>query len=131
MALSCKEAVVWRSSVKKVFLEISQNSQENTWTRVSVLIKFQAEAWIFIKKETLAQVLSWEFSEISKNSFSHRTPLVAASAWNMLCQGLSDTGFFSYKYDIFYHKRVVTWKLQHFYHKEVVMLSFLHRWDYC
>ena len=29
------EVVVQRCSVKKVFLEISQNSQENTWARVS------------------------------------------------------------------------------------------------
>ena len=29
-------------SVKKVFLEISQNSQENTCARVSFLIKLQA-----------------------------------------------------------------------------------------
>ena len=33
----------------------------------------------FIKKETLAQVFSCEFCEISKNSFSYRTPTVAAS----------------------------------------------------
>ena len=33
------EAVVWRCSVKKVFLKISQNSQENTCARVSFLIK--------------------------------------------------------------------------------------------
>ena len=33
----------------------------------------------FIKKETLAQVFSCEFCEISKNIFSQRTPLVAAS----------------------------------------------------
>ena len=32
------EVVVQRFSVKKVFLEISQNSQENTWARVSFLI---------------------------------------------------------------------------------------------
>ena len=32
-----------------------------------------------LKKETLAQVFSCEFCEISKNSFSYRTPLVAAS----------------------------------------------------
>ena len=31
----------------------------------------------FIKKETLAQVFSCEFFEISKNTFSYRTPLVA------------------------------------------------------
>ena len=34
---------------KKVFLEISQNSQENTCTRVSFLIKLQAEAYEIIK----------------------------------------------------------------------------------
>ena len=54
-------------SVKKVFLEISQNSQENTSTSVSLLIKMQvpASACNFIKKETLAQVFSFEFCEIS------------------------------------------------------------------
>ena len=35
------EAVFQRCSVKKVFLEISQNSQENTCARVSFLIKLQ------------------------------------------------------------------------------------------
>ena len=52
-------------------LEISQNSQENTCAKVSFLN--------FIKKETLAQVFSCEFREISKNIFSYRTPPVAAS----------------------------------------------------
>ena len=32
------EAVVQRCSVKRLFLEISQNSQKNTWVRVSFLI---------------------------------------------------------------------------------------------
>ena len=45
------------SSVKKVFLEISQNSQENTCTKFSFLIKLQASG--------LAQVLSCDFCEIS------------------------------------------------------------------
>ena len=35
------EAVVRRCSVKKVFLKVSQNSQENSCARVSFLIKFQ------------------------------------------------------------------------------------------
>ena len=38
------EAVVQRSSVKKMFLKVSQNSQENTCARVSFLIKLQASA---------------------------------------------------------------------------------------
>ena len=33
---------------------------------------------IFIKKDTLAQVFACEFCEISKNTFFHRAPLVAA-----------------------------------------------------
>ena len=37
------------------------------------------EAFKFIKKEALAQVFSCEFWEISKNTFYHRTPPVAAS----------------------------------------------------
>ena len=55
---TAEEAVVQRCSVKKVFFEISQNSQENTCARVSFLIELQ----VFI------------------NTFFHRTPLVAASA---------------------------------------------------
>ena len=37
------------------------------------------EACNFIKKETLAQLFSCEFCEISKKTFSYRTPPVAAS----------------------------------------------------
>ena len=37
-----QEALVQRCSVKKVFLEISQNLQKNTCARVSLLIKLQA-----------------------------------------------------------------------------------------
>ena len=36
------EAVAQTSSVKEVPLEISQNLQENTWARVSFLVKLQA-----------------------------------------------------------------------------------------
>ena len=38
----------------------------------------QAEVCNFIKKETLTRVFSCEFCEISKNTFLHRTSLVAA-----------------------------------------------------
>ena len=48
-------------------------------TRKSVDWFLYDKACNFIKKETLAQVFSCEFCEISKNSFSYRTPLVAAS----------------------------------------------------
>ena len=35
----------------------------------------------FIKKETLAQVFSYEFCEIFMNNFFYRTPPVAGSEW--------------------------------------------------
>ena len=61
------EAVVQRCSIKKVFLEISQNPQQNTCARVSFLIKLQASS----PRPTLLKKRLW-----------HRvywTPLVAAS----------------------------------------------------
>ena len=73
------EVVAWRCFVKKVFLEIPQNSQENTCVIVSFVMKLQAEACNFIKKETLTPVFSCEFYEISKSTFSYRTTPVAAS----------------------------------------------------
>ena len=53
------QAVVQRCSAKNVFLEISQNSQENTCARVSFLIKT-----FFIKKDPLAQVPFCKFCDI-------------------------------------------------------------------
>ena len=74
------EAVVQRYSLKKVLLEILQNSQENTCVRLSFLIKL----------ETLGLVFSCEFCKISKNTFRYTTPPVATSE---LCQGISINGF--------------------------------------
>ena len=48
------------------------------------------EACIFIKKETLTQVFFCEFCKISKNTFSKRTPPVAASGFIVLIYLLSD-----------------------------------------
>ena len=75
------EAAAQRCSVKKVFLEISQNLQENTRVTVSFLIKLQAEDCNFIKEESLIQVFFCEFWEIFKNTFFYRTPPVAPSAF--------------------------------------------------
>ena len=76
LVLFSAEAVVPRYSVEKVFLEISQNLQENTCATISFLIKLPASDRE--KKGTLAQVFSSEFCEISKNTFFYRTPPVAA-----------------------------------------------------
>ena len=47
---------------KKVFLEVSQNSQENTCARVSFLIKLQAWGLQLYKKEAQVQVFSSELN---------------------------------------------------------------------
>ena len=60
--------------LSKRFLEISQNSQENTCGRASFLVEKS-----FLKKETLLQVFSCEFCKIFKNNFFNTTPPVAAS----------------------------------------------------
>ena len=53
---NCAEPVTIGVLQENVFLEISQNSQENTCARV------------FLLRETLGQVFSFEFCEISKNT---------------------------------------------------------------
>ena len=52
-----------------VFLKNSQNLQESTCASVSFLVKLQAEACSFTKKEALTQVLSCKFCEIFKNTY--------------------------------------------------------------
>ena len=66
--MNASKAVAKMCSVKKVFLEISKNSSENTSARVPFLIQFQALACNFIKRETLAQEFSCEFCRMFKNT---------------------------------------------------------------
>ena len=66
--LKYSEATTRGVLLKKVFLVISQNSQENTCVRVSFLIKLQAAPATFL----------WILRNF-KNTVFYRTPLVAAS----------------------------------------------------
>ena len=63
------EAVYRSIFLKKLFLKISQNSVKNTCASLPVSLKLQGLGLQLYKKETLAQVFSWEFFEISKNTF--------------------------------------------------------------
>ena len=74
-----KIQLVLTCSVKKVFLEIWQNSQKNTCARTSFNKVAGFRPATLLKKETLAQMFFCEFCEISKNTFLYRTRLVAAS----------------------------------------------------
>ena len=72
-------------SRKNVFLErYSQNSQKNTCDRDSILIKLQAYG---CKKETLIQVFSREFCEISKNTFLTEHLRTTATAFSSMKKG--------------------------------------------
>ena len=63
------EAVVRRCSVKKLFLEILQYSQENKYEPGSLFFNKVAGH----RPATLAQLFYCEFCEISKNTFFDRT----------------------------------------------------------
>ena len=65
---------LWR----KVFWEISQNSQENTCARVFFSTMLQVLACNFTKKETLAQVFSCEFAKFP------RAPVIIQHLWRLL-----------------------------------------------
>ena len=74
------EALARSCSIKQLFFEILQNSPEDTCTRVSFFKKVAGLRPATLLKKRLAQVFSSEFCKISMNTFSYRTPLVAASA---------------------------------------------------
>ena len=59
------ETVAQRCSLKKVFLEISQNLQENTCARVSFLIKLQAVMIIlYLYFKTLKGCIGYIFANL-------------------------------------------------------------------
>ena len=71
-----------------------------------------------IKKETLQQVFSCEFCEISKNTFSYRTPPVAASG---TCNWCAAEGIISLCW-----RWIFTGLLRHFQkHADVIYIFFL------
>ena len=71
---SSRQEMFYKKGVLRNFAKFTEKHR----TRISFFIKLQA-ACNFIKKETLALVLFCEFCEISKNTFSYRKLLVAAS----------------------------------------------------
>ena len=72
-------AVVQRCSLKKGALKNFKKFTGKHLCQSLFLFKCRPEACNFIKKETLVQVFSFEFCEISKNTFFYITPLVATS----------------------------------------------------
>ena len=63
------ETVAHNCSVKKAFLEISQNSLEKTSTRVSFLIKLQASDIQFFKKDLWQRSFPVNFAKFLRTTF--------------------------------------------------------------
>ena len=76
------EAIARRCSLKKVFIEIWQNSQENTCATVTFLIKLQAKACNIIKKETLVQTFSCFAKLLRTPSFTEHLRATASAGLN-------------------------------------------------
>ena len=63
-----KEEVVGKCSVKKVFLKISQNSQEYIFARISFLMKFQASGLnLYWKRDSNTGVFLWIWWNFLRN----------------------------------------------------------------
>ena len=75
-----------KHSVKKMFL---QNSQENTCTRVSFLIKFRPQPATLFKKRESGTGVFCEFCEIFKRTSFYRTPPVAVSDTSPISRSIS------------------------------------------
>ena len=65
-----KKKSCWRCSVKKVFLKILQNPQQNTCVRGSIFLKrCEPTTYYFVEKEALVQVVSYEFYKFCNNTY--------------------------------------------------------------
>ena len=85
-----EEAVAQTCSVKRVFLEISQNSQENTCARVSFLIKLQAPPATLLNRTPL--VAASVCYCLIVYSFSIVTELIINFCLHSLARRLQDQG---------------------------------------
>ena len=73
---------IQRCSVKKVFLEISQNSQENVCARVSFLIKVAGlRTATLLKKKLWYKCFPVNFAKFLRTPSLIEQPLVAATEW--------------------------------------------------
>ena len=88
--LQFTEAVAQRCSVKKVFLEISQNSQENTCARVSLLIVAGLRSATLLKKRLWRRCFPVNFAKFLRTPFlTEHLPWLLRNLNNILPEILS------------------------------------------
>ena len=75
-------------SVKTLFLEISQKSQQNTCARVSFLIKLQPRSVTLLKKRLWHRWFPLNFEKFLRTPFSieHLCWLLLKNLWNIIWQ---------------------------------------------
>ena len=88
-----EETVSRMCSVKKVFLEISQNSQESTCARVSFLIKLQVSGAFRHCKETQILIVNFVLQKI--HHMNPRTNGLSDTGGNNLCSNFLQINFTS------------------------------------
>ena len=93
------EAVVQRCSVKKMFLEISQNSQENLCSRVSFLIKLQASGH---RPATLSKKRLWHRCLPVNFVKFLRTPFYKEHLWWLLLKLVRPSELRMFRYSLFH-----------------------------
>ena len=110
--MNMSEAVARRCSVKKVFLEISQNSQKNTCARVSLLIKCRSQSATLLKKRLWHRCFYVNFAKFLRTSLiTEHLRATASDMWNVsiskvnclqksLRGELSRTAFFTIKFEL-------------------------------
>ena len=87
LLITCKSSHQ-RCSVKKVFLEILQNSQDSTCARVSFLIKLQAAPATLLKKRLQHRCFPGNFAKFLI------TPVFAENLWWLFLQWLLSVTYF-------------------------------------
>ena len=93
-------SVIFSSKVNIInYSLLSRSTRPDVFCKKGVLRNFAA--CNFIKKETLAQVFSCQFCEISKNTFSYRTPLGECFYLHLLGEFPDHGLLMTLRYDLF------------------------------
>ena len=96
------EAVTQRCSVEKVYLEVPQNSQENTYVRVSFLIKLQASGLqLYLKRRLWHRCFTVNVAKFL------RTPFLQNSSGRLEKFFKNSCYFVTITYDVQFSSRVL------------------------
>ena len=121
-AFLLKQKVAWNTM--QYFITTFHNKHRSSRPEVLCKKDVLSRVWNSITKETLALLFSYEFWESFENTFSYRTPSVAASESNNFSLRLLSRNVFQGSLHKLFHKSTVivkvTVKSINLYHKSPV-----------